>query len=534
MAVQLIALLLGTFVSEDLTCLTAGTLVSRGQLTLLAAVSACALGIFFGDMGLWLTGRFLGARVLSWPRVSSALPSTSVERFAIWFEGHTASAILGSRFVPGTRLPLYLAAGASRSSFSRFAAWTFVGGVLSTNALVLGAAFLESQIDTRLGGWFFWGRYAALPVVAGMLVIWRMCVRARWQRIQQRLAASFSRIWRWEFWPMWLFYAPVGLWVLWLAVRHGGFGTLTAANPGIPDGGVVGESKFDILRRLPREWTIPTALVEEGAFGHRMKRLSACMEQRCWSFPLVLKPDVGQRGTGVRLVHTMDDAAEYLLRMTGPVLAQPYHPGPFEAGVFYYRLPGWKTGRILAITDKHFPAVTGDGRSSIEDLVWSHERYRMQARTFLARLGARRREVPAPGARVSLGIAGNHAQGAMFTDGGWMSTPALESRIDAIALEYPGFYIGRFDVRYSSPERFMAGEDIAIVELNGATAECTNIYDPDHSLLSAYRTLFRQWRLVFAIGSANRLGGGSATSLDRLLTLLKSHFRSSSPFPIAD
>ena len=72
----------------------------------------------------------------------------------------------------------------------------------------------------------------------------------------------------------------------------------------------------------------------------------------------------------MRLVRTMEEAAEYLLRMTGPVLAQPYHPGPFEAGVFYYRLPGWKTGRILAITDKHFPAVTGDGRSSIEDLIW--------------------------------------------------------------------------------------------------------------------------------------------------------------------
>ena len=108
---------------------------------------------------------------------------------------------------------------------------------------------------------------------------------------------------------MWLFYAPVGLWVLWLAFRYGGFGTLTAANPGMPDGGVVGESKFDILRRLPREWTIPTALVEEAAFGLRVKRLGACMEQRRWSFPLVLKPDVGQRGTGVRLVRTMEEAA---------------------------------------------------------------------------------------------------------------------------------------------------------------------------------------------------------------------------------
>src|SRR5262249_30489132 len=156
---------------------------------------------------------------------------------------------------------------------------------------------------------------------------------------------------------MWLFYAPVGLWTIWLAVRFGGFRTLTAANPGMPDGGVVGESKFEILRRLPADWTIPSALVEKDALEHRMSCLIECMNQRRWEFPLVLKPDVGQRGIGGRLVRSNDDAVEYLKRMTGPVVAQPSHPGPFEAGIFYYRMPGWRAGRILAITDKHFPVV---------------------------------------------------------------------------------------------------------------------------------------------------------------------------------
>jgi hypothetical protein len=40
--------------------------------------------------------------------------------------------------------------------------------------------------------------------------------------------------------------------------------------------------------------------------------------------------------------------------------------------------------------------------------------------------------------------------------------------------------------------RFEARDDLAIVELNGATAESTNIYDPSRSLLAAYRTLFAQ------------------------------------------
>ena len=86
-------------------------------------------------------------------------------------------------------------------------------------------------------------------------------------------------------------------------------------------------------------------------------------------------------------------------------------------------------------------------------------------------------------------------------------TPALERRIDEIARAYPGFYIGRFDIRYTDVEAFKAGQDLAIVELNGATGESTNIYDPDGSLLRAYRLLFRQWALVFTIGAANRAAG---------------------------
>ena len=122
----------------------------------------------------------------------------------------------------------------------------------------------------------------------------------------------------------------------------------------------------------------------------------------------------------------------------------------------------------------------------------------------------------------------------MFTDGAALITPALESRIDEIARSYDGFYIGRFDVRYRDRHGFMAGRDLAIVELNGATAECTNIYDPASSLLAAYRQLFLQWRLVFAIGAANRQLGTPVTAPRRLLALIRAHFAAPAPFAVSD
>src|SRR5262249_13176445 len=149
------------------------------------------------------------------------------------------------------------------------------------------------------------------------------------------------------------------------------------------------------------------------------------------------------------------------------VIVQTYHPGPFEAGIFYYRLSGEETGHIFSITDKVFPVLAGDGRSTLEELIWRHPRYRMQARTFLARHEAERGRVLAAGERFVLALAGNHCQGTTFRDGTHLMTPELERTVDAIARHFPGFYIGRFDVRYSDPAAFKAGRDLAIVELNG-------------------------------------------------------------------
>ena len=533
MTARLAALVAATFVSEDLTTIGAGLLAGRGEVPASSAVLACLTGIYVGDLALWFVGRFAGSRVLSWRRVASRSPREGLQQFACWFSRHMPAAIFGSRFAPGTRLPLYIAAGASRTSFRRFAAWSFLAVALWTPLLVGLSAALGEGVAIRLAEWTAIGRSVTAATLLLLLMVWRFSLTVGTRRGRQKLAAAVSRIWRWEFWPMWLFYAPVAVWTAWLALRYRGYHTITAANPGMPDGGVVGESKFDILQKLPGDWVIPVARMDAGEPDSRVGQLEVAMRARGWSYPVVLKPDVGQRGAGVRLVHSAAHASAYFEQVASPVIAQPFHSGPFEAGIFYHRLPNSATGRILCITDKHFPAVVGDGVSTLEDLVWAHPRYRMQARTFLRRLAERRTDVPVAGERVALGLAGNHAQGAMFTDGRGLITTALEARIDEIARAYDGFFIGRFDVRYRDRAAFLAGRDLAIVELNGATAECTNIYDPSSSLLAAYRQLFVQWRLVFRIGDANRRAGKHTTSPRRLLALVRAHLQSA-PLPISD
>src|SRR5207237_2668846 len=94
-----------------------------------------------------------------------------------------------------------------------------------------------------------------------------------------------------------------------------------------------------------------------------------------------------------------------------------------------------------------------------------------------------------------------------------------------IARRFPGFFIGRFDVRYPDVAMFQAGRGLAVVELNGVTSESTNIYDPSWSLMSAYRTLYRQWALLYRIGAANRQRGHAPTGVLALLRLVFDYYR---------
>ena len=142
--------------------------------------------------------------------------------------------------------------------------------------------------------------------------------------------------------------------------------------------------------------------------------------------------------------------------------------------------------------------------------------------------------MPAAGEELKLVEAGNHAQGCIFRDGMRLRAPELEARIDAISQKLKGFYVGRYDIRYSNEEDLRAGRNFRIIELNGAASEATSIYDAHNSLFSAYRTLFRQWDIVFAIGAANRKRGCAPTPAADIWRAWRDYRRQAASYPTAD
>ena len=522
-----VAVVLTALVSEDLTCIGVGLLIAAGRVSVPLALVACFAGIVLGDLAVWFLGRAGGRPLLRWRLVRRLLPESRLAGLSHRLCEYSGQAVVASRFLPGTRVPLLLAAGVLGACPYRFLGWAVAAAVVWTPLLVLSVAWVGASLEGV--GWL------ALPMVGGVGYIGLKVTPRLYTPVgRAKLIAAVSRLWRWEFWPAWVFYLPLAPWFLLLAIRYRSFTVWTAANPGIPAGGVVGESKADILAKLSREWAVPTFLIDAGEHGGRVRHALAGITNRDWSYPLVLKPDAGQRGASVRQAHDAADIEKYLAANPGPVIAQPFHPGPFEAGVFYYRLPGEERGRIFSVTDKVFPAVVGDGRSTLEELIWFHPRYRMQAATFLARHAATADRVLAAGERFPLALAGNHCQGTLFRDGGYLLTAELEAAFDRIARTWDGFFVGRFDVRYADPDEFRAGHGFAVIELNGATSESTNLYDPSWPLWRAYLTLFRQWAVLFRVGAANRRLGHRPVGPFELLVLLRAFYCDRVVDPLGD
>ncbi len=521
---MLLSIVLGTLLSEDLTCIAVGLAIREGQLSWAIGLTGCYVGILLGDFGLWLLGRFVGPPLLRQAWTQRLLPARGVERLGHWFDRRGWAAVFLARFVPGARFPIYVAAGILGRSAVRFLLFAALAGLVWTPVLIGGVWWLGKPLVDLLER-FFDSAWIAIPLAAALLwLLLRGLLLLATPIGQARLFARVSLLWRWEFWPMWLFYLPLVPWIALLAVRYG-WRSITVANPGMPHSGLVGESKSAILATLPAAWTVPSRLLPPAPLPERLALLDALLTDAAWSYPLVLKPDAGERGAGVRLIPDRVAAEEYLAAVRVPVLAQVHDPGPEEAGVFYYRFPDWSQGRIYSITDKVFPVLVGDGVHTLEELIWRHPRYRMQARVFLQRHREETGRVLAAGESLPLARAGNHCQGTMFRDGGGMITPALAARIDEIARAVPGFYFGRFDVRYSDRASFTAGTDLRIVELNGALSESTNLYDPALRLWQAYGILAGQWRLLFAIGAANRRAGHRVSGLRALWATVRQYYR---------
>ena len=524
-------LFLLTFVSEDTATLGGAYLALTNSEVLYRAFLACFLGIWAGDLGLYFLGRCCGRPLAKRILGNKERASQRINKSELWFQRYGLLSLIISRFVPGMRLPTYLSAG-----FLRMAVLPFICATGVLAALWVALLFwMVHRLGETAPGIFHHLRQNQILATGALLtfvILFHFVMRGTGS---MRFRYFFRKLWQWEFWPAWIFYLPVVANYLRLSIRYGSLSLPTSANPGMLTGGIIGESKFDTLDELQKsspEFVASTHLLTEGS--DRMGKLQALHAGRKLEYPFVLKPDVGQRGSGFKVIHREEQARTYLSLVNVPIVAQQYIAGPYEAGVFYYRFPNENKGRIFAMTEKIFPVIEGDGIHTIAELIQADKRASLLAETYLTRFQDSLGEIPPPGKSIRLVEAGNHAQGCIFRDGMHLWSSELERRIDEISQKINGFFVGRYDLRFSSAEELAKGNDFRILELNGASSEPTSAYDASKSLADAYCLLFKQWNIVFAIADQNRAMGHKSDAIMSILGEWRKYRLRSTCHPASD
>ena len=143
------AIILTTFVLEDAASIGAALLAAAGVIPVPLAMTALAIGIFVGDLGLYALG--YAARSQRWAR--DRIGDERIDRGRLWLSKRLFTALIVARFIPGTRLPAYAASGYLRVPFARFV--TITAGASVVWMLVVFAVVMSIGADALIafGPW---------------------------------------------------------------------------------------------------------------------------------------------------------------------------------------------------------------------------------------------------------------------------------------------------------------------------------------------------------------------------------------------
>ena len=483
-------LFFGTFVLEDVALATAMTLVAEGKMSQSLAFWACFGGIAVGDVGIYLMG--LAAQKINWLKRFKIYRSALEKINEFGEKASVAELIVISRFIPGTRVITYLLAGLTRYSFWKFNILTVISVAVWVGLMFFGGLALIQKLQQN---WIV--SVLVLLVLFAVIKKTILPLLNKWDRL------VFINSWRkwthFEFWPAWFFYIPFYFYYAYQSLKTRSFFTPFYVNPAVFNGGILGESKWDFLQYLdPKNpTTLNSVKINK---NDSLEIIFKKFQKDQFKYPVILKPDVGQRGFAVRIIRNDEELKTYRSEAQFHLILQSLSQYACEAGLFYIRRPKENKGIIYSITDKKFPYVVGDGKSQLGDLIARDPRARKMLPTYFSRHKDQLDQIIPDQEKYFISECGNHCQGALFFNGRALITDQLTAVVDQISQRLPHFYFGRLDIRYKDSASLLKGLNFEIVEINGAGAEATHIWDPKTTLLEAYKSLFNQWDILFSIG----------------------------------
>ncbi|MEM1136908.1 MAG: hypothetical protein AAGI07_13805 [Bacteroidota bacterium] len=335
-----------------------------------------------------------------------------------------------------------------------------------------------------------------------------------------RLLQKIKHIKEFEYWPYGVFYIPLYFYGFYLAFKSRSLMYFSATNPGMKYGGVMGESKIKVLEKISAKFLPKTVFVQRDAsFMDVIYELNL----KAINFPVIAKPNIGERGKGVEKIESDSALKAYLQLHKEDIIIQEFIEYPLEIGVLYYRYPHHSTGHISSVVLKEFLEIKGDGKSTLAELIQAKSRAKGRHAYLKEKYINDMDDIVVKDQSIMLEPIGNHCRGTKFLNGNHLINDKLKKVFDQISREIEGYYYGRFDLKVKSLEDLYEGKNIRIMELNGVSSEPAHIYDPKMKLWHAYRDLLQHALTIQKISAANHKLGVPYTPLKSFLIDLKKH-----------
>lgn len=311
--------------------------------------------------------------------------------------------------------------------------------------------------------------------------------------------AWYIRLTNKEYWNSNIFFIPLAFYMVYLAIKARSLFFFSAANPAIPTGGLVGESKEEISHLIPPQYRPKTTTLKQGdGIGDiRQKMNSAQLE-----FPAVIKPVVGCRGMMVKKVASITDILTHLHKYDTNFLLEEFIDYPVEGAILYWKNPETGESDVQSVTLKAFLSVKGDGQNSIKDLLMQNPRGVLQVERLQKEKPDLIATIPQYNEHLIVEPIGNHCRGTQFLNYNHLINTNMVQAYDKIQEDLEGFYVYRLDVKAPSVSNLQAGKNIKIMEINGVGADPAHIFDPKTPIMEMFHAYIRLWEKIYDVGTA--------------------------------
>ncbi len=258
-------------------------------------------------------------------------------------------------------------------------------------------------------------------------------------------------------------------------------------------------------------------------------KVEALVSESDFTFPVAVKPDVGMMGFMFRKIENIGQLQKYHGVMRSDYIVQKLIDYPLEVSVFYYRYPNESSGHITGFLKKEFLEVTGDGKSTLNELILKYPRVRFRVEEMKLKHEKRLNDIIPKGERYCLSYALNLSRGGKLVSLAHEKDSRLLKVFDELSNYSKHFYYGRYDIKCLSIEDLKEGRNFSILEYNGSGAEPHHIYGDGNNLLQAYGIVLHHWKVLYSISKLNHKNGQRYWKYRRgfhFLKRAKLHFRS--------